>query len=114
MSSVIVNKMEHHRDFFRVEFPRTYYPVIHLEHGQFDVVDVSECGVRFKLSDAKRFTVNEDLVAIIQFPDGDIFDCSGQVVRMDEHAVSLILVNPLPLKKIRSEHLYLLNHFPTR
>jgi len=114
MSSITANKMEHHRDFFRVEFPRTYYPVIHLEDGQLDVVDVSECGVRFKLNDHKRFTVNDDLVAIIRFPDGDIYDCSGQIVRMDEHAASIVLSNPLPLKKIRSEHLYLLNHYPAR
>ena len=114
MSSIIDNKMEHHRDFFRVEFPRTYYPVIHLQDGRFDVVDVSECGVRFRLNDVKRFSVEEDLVAIIQFPGGDIYDCSGQIVRVDEHAASMILSKPLPLKKIRSEHLYLLNHFPTR
>lgn len=111
---MIANKMDHNRDFFRVEFPRTYYPIIHLEDGQYDVVDVSECGVRFKKSKDKRFSENEDLVAIIQFPDGDIYDCSGQVIRMNEYDVSMSLSNPLPLKKIRSEHLYLLNNFPTR
>ena len=111
---MIANKMEYHRDYFRVEFPKTYYPVMHLEEGQYEVVDVSERGVRFKINDDNKFKEKEELVAIIQFPDGDIFDCSGQVVRMDDHAVSLSLSSPLPLKKIRSEHLYLLNHFPAR
>ncbi|MCW8956909.1 MAG: PilZ domain-containing protein [Gammaproteobacteria bacterium] len=114
MSTTIANKMEHYRDYFRVEFPKTYYPVIHLEDGQYDVVDVSECGVRFKINNARQFREQDRLTAIIQFPDGDIFDCSGQIVRMDDHAVSMSLFSPLPLKKIRSEHLYLLNNYPTR
>lgn len=111
---MIVNKMEHHRDYFRIEFPTTYRPIIRLEDGQHEVMDVSECGVRFKINENNHFRVNEDLTAIIQFPDGEIYDCSGQVVRINEHAVSMSLSSYLPLKKIRSEHLYLLNHFPTR
>lgn len=111
---MIVAKMERQRDFFRVEFPRSYFPVIHLETGQYDVLDVSESGVRFKIEKSNGFKLNQDIMAIIRFPDGDVFDCSGQVVRMDHHAISMLLSSPLPLKKIRSEHLYLLNHFPTR
>ena len=114
MSSKIVNDMEHYRDYFRVEFPKTYYPVIHLEDGKYDVMDVSEGGVRFKINKGKDFRIREDLTAIIQFPDGDIYDCSGQVVRINEQAVSLVLSSPLPLKKIRAEHIYLLNHFSSR
>lgn len=93
------------RELFRVEFPQFYSPSLHLEDGRYAVQDLSECCVRFKVEATDAFQVTENVFGIIRFPDDDIYDCSGTVVRVSDSNVIIELDKPIPLQKIKSEHL---------
>jgi hypothetical protein len=97
------------RELFRVEFPQFYSPSLHLEDGRYDVQDLSECCVRFKVEAKDVFKVTENVFGIIHFPDDDIYDCSGTVVRVSDDDVIIELDKPIPLQKIKSEHLSVLH-----
>ena len=102
---------EQKREYFRVEFPNIYRPFLVMNNEKFEIEDVSEFGMRFKVDELNLFLVNELIVADIVFPDGNMFELSGNIVRIDNGYVSMELSIPLPLSKIRAEHTYLLKHF---
>ena len=102
---------EQKREYFRVEFPLTYRPLLTVDVDHYEIEDVSEYGMRFNAGDDRSFSLNDLIMGTIVFPDGKNFELSGQVARIDEAYVSLQLAEPLPLSKIRAEHLYLISHY---
>lgn len=98
------------REYFRVEFPRSYQPSLELDLDSYEILDVSEFGVRFRVEGDNPFMTDELVVANIIFPDEESFELSGHIVRIDGHFVSMELTSPLPLSKIRQVHLYLIRN----
>jgi len=103
--------VERKREYFRVEFPHSYRPSLTMDVDKYEIEDVSEYGVKFKSTEANEFMLDDLIIGTIIFPDGKDFELSGQVIRVDDCYVSLHLAEPLPLSKIRSEHLYLISHY---
>ncbi len=99
------------REYFRVEFNRTYHPSLELDVDSYEVRDVSEYGIRFDVMGDNPFMTDELVVASIIFPDNKKYELSGQIVRIDGSSISLKLDAPLPLDKIRAEHLHLIRNF---
>ena len=103
--------VEQKRESFRVEFPRSYYPTVTLQGRTYDVFDASEFGIKFyNVSDA-HFSLKEEFTTIIIFPDREEFNLKAKVVRVEKRFISLELLEPIPLCKIRSEHLHLMQMF---
>ncbi|MDH5484824.1 MAG: PilZ domain-containing protein [Gammaproteobacteria bacterium] len=100
------------REFYRLAYPRSYRPSLLIDVDHYEIEDVSEYGVKVKIDNDPAFMIDDTFMAIIEFPDGREFDLSGQVVRVDDNYAGLQLETPLPLSVIRSEHLYIINHFP--
>lgn len=103
--------VEQKREYFRVEFPNSYRPSLTMDVDNYEIEDVSEFGMKFKVGEGNPFTVNDLIIGTITFPDGKDFDLSGQVTRIDDGCVILELAEPLPLSKIRAEHLYLISNY---
>jgi len=99
------------RESFRVEFPRNYYPTLLISDNKCDVFDASEFGVKFYRNKKSQYSVGDNITAIITFPDGEQFTLKASVVRTEELYISIELLTPLPLRKIRAEHLYLIQSF---
>jgi len=99
------------RESFRVEFPRNYYPTLLINDNKFDVFDASEFGVKFYRNKNSLYSVGDYLTASITFPDGELFSLKANVVRTEALYISIELLTPLPLRKIRAEHLYLIQSF---
>jgi hypothetical protein len=57
------------------------------------------------------FAVGEQLEGKIIFHDQDSYVCRGEVIRLGQRSVILLLSEPVPLHKIRSEHILLINRF---
>ncbi len=111
MKEKVFYMAEQKREYFRVEFPRSYHPSLELDMDSYEIQDVSEFGVKFKVVGDNPFMTDELVVANIIFPDEEKFELSGQIVRIDGDYVSMELASPLPLHKIRAVHLYLIrNH----
>lgn len=104
--------VEQKRESFRVEFPRTYYPTINIQGEEFDVYDASEFGIRFYVNSKESdLTPGAAFQAVITFPDLEQFELKIEVVRADNRFISIKLLTPLPLSKIRAQHLTLIQRF---
>ena len=106
-------KDEKQREYYRLAYPRAYRPSLIMDIENFEVEDVSEYGLKVRIDDDLAFMVDDDVQAIIAFPDGREFDLSGHVVRIGEGYAGVELETPLPLSLIRSEYLYIVNHYPS-
>ncbi len=98
------------RQSFRLAFPRSYHPLLFLAENTFTVCDASEFGVRFKHNDV-ILEVNTEISVHIKFPDGKHFPLKSKVIRNDKNFTCLELLTPIPLSKIRSEHLFIIKHY---
>ncbi len=102
---------EQRRESFRLEFPRSCCPRILIKGTRFDIFDASENGVKFYYDETADLEINETTPIQITFRDQDSFNMDAMVVRIDPLYVCLQLMSPIPLKKIRSEHLYLIQKY---
>jgi hypothetical protein len=99
---------EQRREYYRVQYPLADRPVLSAKTGRFEVIDVSEYGVRFKLDAEHHFEPGMSLIARIRFADGHEYECCGEVLRCDADMVSAKLLKPIPMQRILSESAYLL------
>jgi hypothetical protein len=103
---------EQRREHFRVSYPLKCRPSLGLAGKDYAVIDVSERGVRFGGVHAGAFVVGQPVSFTIRFVDGDTLDFSGKIVRVHGRTVAIRLNDAIPLKKIRSEEVYVIKHFP--
>ena len=103
---------EKQRQYYRLIYPDTHRPSLMLDIFEYEVEDVSEYGLKVKTDNDPVFMVNDDVMAIIAFPDGKEFELSGQVVRVEHGFAGIALDSPLPNSLIRSEALYVTQNFP--
>ena len=99
------------REYFRLEYPYEFRPRLLHEGKQYQVVNISEFGVKFRAPNSRGFVIGQQLEVDILFHDKEQFTCSGEVIRLEQAGIVLHLDVPVPLHKIRSEHLILINQF---
>jgi hypothetical protein len=109
-----IDMTEQRREYYRVEYPIIDRPVLSAKAARFEVVDVSEFGVRFKQEPMRLYEPGMDLNARIRFNDGNEFECCGKVLRCDDDTVSVLLHKPLSIQRIRAESVYLLMTYNAR
>ena len=97
------------REYFRLNYPIAARPSLLTREETYEVIDVSEYGVRFKIPGNSPFLVGEDVRADIRFPDEEVYACNGQINRHTDSEAVILLGTPIPLQKIRSEHIVLIN-----
>ena len=100
------------REYYRLDYPESYRPLLVVDDCDYEIENISEFGLRFKIGDDPAFSVKDNIMAIITFPGGKEFDLSGQVVRVEQGCASLQLETALPLDLIKSESLHIHYHFP--
>jgi hypothetical protein len=96
------------RQFFRVKYPSQFRPTLFHDDECYEVLDVSEYGLKFSANDECHFMHGQKLQMELQFHDKDKYNCMGRVVRLQDSAIAVNLVTPLPLPKIRSQHIFLI------
>lgn len=102
---------EQRREYFRVEYPSGYRPRFTTMGESFDVLDISECGMRFLAEDNTRFIIGVPVKGMVRFTDGEELECSGTVLRSEFGTVALHHEVGIPLQRIRFEHLNLIRNF---
>jgi hypothetical protein len=103
---------EQKREHFRVSYPRKCRPSLALGGKEYGVIDVSERGIRFGGVDPATFVVGQPVSFTLRFVDGDTQELSGKIVRVRGRAVAIRLTDAIPLKKIRSEEMFVIKNFP--
>jgi len=92
------------REHYRVVFPTAERPVLKTADEQFEVVDLSETGLRFVHEARKTFQIGHRLEGCVHFPDGTDILVDGSVVRTqltdDGHRTALILATGIAAEVI--------------
>lgn len=105
---------EERRRYYRVRYPMMRRPSVDVWGRRFDVIDVSEGGVRFQCSDPESAPAGQPVQAVITFDDTGQAEVEGTVVRVERQRVALELTVGVPYSRIVREQLHLLSRSATR
>lgn len=105
---------EERRRHYRIHYPIMRRPSVDVWGRRYEVIDVSEGGVRFSCPDPEGVTAGQPVQAVITFDDADRTDIEGRVVRVERRRVALELTVGIPYSRIVREQLHLLSHSAAR
>jgi hypothetical protein len=95
------------RRFFRLEYPPDDRPLLKIGKNTFEVVDISERGVRFLNEESIQFA--DWVRGIVIFRDGVTIDFEGKIVWEYGGKLGLqIIITPIPPARILQEQRYLI------
>jgi len=102
------------RRHYRIRYPVMRRPRVQVWGQQFDVIDVSESGVRFQCPSAQGVTPGQAVQAVITFDDAGSSDVEGLIVRIEPKRVAVAFTVGIPYSRIVREQLHLLNRSAAR
>ena len=102
------------RQNFRIEYPISYRPKLIISYYIFEVLDISEQGIKFFPKRAYELKLGLTLSAKIVFKGGESFNIKGKIIRNTGKEVILSLLEGIPTSKIMSEQRVLINKYPGR
>ena len=94
----------------RIQYPVAARPQISIGSRTFEVLDVSEGGVRFKTDDSLLLKQGDAVAGTIRFRRNETVEVKGSVVRIGGREVALQLDVGVPLKIIIEEQRLLRGH----
>lgn len=98
------------RALFRVEFPFGQRPVMTWEGIAYEVLDISERGLRVSVEGRKLFTAGASVRVSVRFEDGKE-TVAGTVLRGNEREAVLQLTECFSLERVRREERRLIRSF---
>jgi len=99
------------RAYFRVVYPVSARPRLTIEMQIYEVLDISEKGVRFHIGN-KIFPFDEIIKAMVTFHDKENLVLEGKVIRKEEDEVALLLTEAIPYRRIVKEQQFLIKNYP--
>jgi hypothetical protein len=99
----------HEREHYRVAYPTTLRPKLMVHGVGFDVVDISERGIRFRLGDAHQPEAGLELQGEVRFKRGETISVRGTVLRVHNGEVAAHLDDGIPLRIVMDEQRFLLD-----
>jgi len=103
---------ENKRQHYRIVYPFSCRPSLKITRKEFEVVDISESGIRFLNKQWAPFTPGVRIQAEIIFNDGDSMEIDGEILRADDQVSILKLHNSIPFWKIVEEQRYIKKNYP--
>ncbi len=95
------NRQEKRR-YFRIEYPASIRPILKIRKHEFEVVDISEKGIRFSAD--KEIKFGRWVTGNVTFNDGQAIGIEGRIAWKRKESVGMFLtVKPIPYPKILSE-----------
>jgi hypothetical protein len=104
--------MTHHfeREHYRIQYPTAARPRIVVEGRSFDVIDLSERGVRFRVDEGISFSLGDAVAGTVRFRRNESAEVTGSVVRIAGREVAAKLDVGVPLRVIIEEQRFLREH----
>lgn len=100
------------RTHFRIEYPKEVRPKIEIDGKVFDVINLSEGGVKFsQIKDAPKMVEDSPIEGKIVFFDSEEKKVIGTIIRSDKSSVVLQLSQGVPYQKIMNEQRFVLKKF---
>lgn len=100
------------REHYRIQYPTAARPHILIEARSFDVIDLSERGVRFRMEEGVTFAIGREVSGTIRFRRNEPVEVMGSVVRVAALEVAVKLDVGVPLRIIIEEQRFLREHPP--
>jgi len=96
------------RNHYRVTYPFVERPALEAGRWSFEVVECSESGLRYDPGERRVPSVGSQIAGKITFRCGETIDVIGEVVRLQEGLVALVLQAPgIPFAIVMREQRYL-------
>ncbi len=105
---------ENRRQFFRLEYPGNTGPRFISGGVNFQVLDLSEYGLRLKIKSNIGYQSGTSFVGSLTFTSGESFLVFGTIKRITEDSLSIELKKAVPLRIIMAEQRRLIQLFPKR
>ena len=101
------------RGHYRLEYPVSDRPSVLINGQQYEMIDVSEQGLKFKCNNSITPDRNSPFKGKVFFKDGKSFDVSGTVLRYDpeQDRCVVLLTKGIPLAKMIEEQLLLIRKY---
>jgi hypothetical protein len=105
----MANNFQHsRRAVYRVVYPVRERPSFLVGADSFSVMDCSELGLRYQVSDAHLPGLGETVSGLLRFRRGAEVRVAGEVVRVEHGTVALwFRSQPIPLAEVMNERRYL-------
>lgn len=94
-----IHDSEEMREFFRVKYPAADRPKLTIAKEEFDIVDISEKGIKFDLKKTIRATIT--------FHDGESLTIEGKFLRTDDNEIVIQPLEGISSERITKEQKYL-------
>ncbi len=98
------------REHYRIQYPTAARPHIVIEGRSFDVIDLSERGVRFRQDEGSSFSPGDGVAGTVRFRRTEAVEVMGSVVRVGSREVAVKLDVGVPLRTIIEEQRFLREH----
>jgi len=100
------------RQYYRIRYPLSYRPQVQVqgEDSTNDVIELSERGVRFLYKGTGQFKRGGELQVDLVFHDGESFQFSGKLLRVEKEDLIVHFNGSIPLSRIMKEQRYLRTH----
>ena len=95
------------REHRRIQYPTAARPSLLVDGGAYEVLDISERGVRFRVGDDVALEVGDTISGRVRFRRTGVVDVKGTVLRIVGREVAARLEVGVPLKVVIEEQRYL-------
>jgi hypothetical protein len=95
------------RKEYRVRYPITDRPRLRLDSEEFEVINLSEGGLKFHFQDPLRFVPWPTLQGTLVFADGETKPVQGSVLRTEQDGLAVELSSKIPYRRIVQEQIRL-------
>lgn len=99
---------EHSRAHFRVQYPPKVRPAFDTDTRSWDVLDVSEGGLRLRVPDGVALELGTELAGEVRFRRGERVPVRGTVIRCVAGHAAVRLDVTIPFRVILEEQRFLL------
>lgn len=103
---------DNRREHYRIIYPLTCRPKLKIVRKEYDVVDISESGIKFLFRKDPALTAGAAIRGEMTFAAGDSLNIEGKILRIDEEIVILKLNRKIPFWKIVDEQRYIKENYP--
>ena len=100
------------RAYYRVRYPRAARPIFKIGSDCYEVIDLSEEGLRFDHG-ARSLEDHAEVQGIICFPDGEQQEIEGAVIHRSGNETAMMLTRGVTFGRIIQEQRYVLSTYPS-
>ncbi|NOZ68617.1 MAG: PilZ domain-containing protein [Deferribacteres bacterium] len=100
------------REHYRIRYPLTGRPRLTISDKEYEVIDLSESGLKFLCREVDEFTAGAAVRVTITFNDGESLHVKGKILRTAEKVSVISFSEDIPFGRILKEQRYLKVHYP--